>query len=619
MANILRIKRNTTNSNDPVNTQLKGGELAFNETTKVLFIGVGESAGNAASVSIVGGAPSNDNPSMNGTASAGTGREWSRDDHVHPTDSTRAPLASPTFTGVPAAPTAAVGTDTTQLATTAFVNAEIANDVVRSSTATDIKMNGTQAAGTNTTLARSDHVHPTDTSRAPTASPTLTGTVTVTGIAAITANSASPALQVTQTGSGPALLIEDSANPDSTPFTISTGGYVGIGTTTPVAPLDIRNGTINHTYSSADNQGSVIRLQKARGTNDAPTIALTGDDLGSILFAGYDGSLFTGGAMIAALTPSGSAVSPTNLPGQIDFYTTPVGSTTRSRAMSLLSTGVMDLQNHKIVNLADPVNPQDAATKAYVDAARSGLNVKASCRAATTANVDLSTTLTSLTIDTIQLAVGDRVLVKNQTNGTQNGIYVVSNLSGSGPNWVRASDFDTDAEVPPGAFTFIAEGFVNADSGWVLTTDSPTAPTPLPIIVGVSQLTFAQFSGAGQIIAGSGLTKNGNTLDVGGTANRITVNADSIDIASTYIGQASITTLGTVTTGTWSATTIGVNKGGTGLTTATANGVLYGNGTSAMGVTAAGTWDATNSVGQLLSVNASGVPTWTNTIDGGTY
>ncbi|CAB5187463.1 hypothetical protein UFOVP166_52 [uncultured Caudovirales phage] len=91
-----------------------------------------------------------------------------------------APLASPTFTGVPAAPTATVGDSTTQIATTAFVNAEIANDVVRNDTAGTIAMNGTQAAGTSVQLARADHVHPVDTSRAPLASPGLTGTPTST-------------------------------------------------------------------------------------------------------------------------------------------------------------------------------------------------------------------------------------------------------------------------------------------------------------------------------------------------------------------------------------------------------------------------------------------------------
>jgi hypothetical protein len=102
----------------------------------------------------------------------GTSTAYARGDHVHPSDTSRAPLASPTFTGVPAAPTASVGTSTTQLATTAFVGAAITN--VASSTSP--LMDGTAAVGIGTAYARADHVHPSDTSRAPLASPAFTGT-----------------------------------------------------------------------------------------------------------------------------------------------------------------------------------------------------------------------------------------------------------------------------------------------------------------------------------------------------------------------------------------------------------------------------------------------------------
>ena len=111
-------------------------------------------------------------PLMNGTAAVGTSTLLSRQDHIHPTDTSRAPLASPALTGTPTAPTAAAGTNTTQLATTAFVAAAIV--AIRSGVVP--LMNGTAAIGTSTLLARQDHVHPTDTSRAPLASPTFTGT-----------------------------------------------------------------------------------------------------------------------------------------------------------------------------------------------------------------------------------------------------------------------------------------------------------------------------------------------------------------------------------------------------------------------------------------------------------
>jgi len=211
------------------------------------------------------------------------------------------------------------------------------------------------------------------------------------------------------------------------------------------------------------------------------------------------------------------------------------------------------------ITVATPTADGHAATKGYVDAARSGLDVKASVRAATTAAVNLASELEAGdTLDTnVTLVAGDRVLVKNQGTASENGIYVVQ-ASGAA---VRATDFDSNAEVTPGAFTFVEEGTVNADSGWVLTTNGT-------INVGVTGLAFAQFSGAGQITAGAGLTKTGNTIDVIGTADRITANADSIDIASTYAGQSTITTLGTITTGVWNGTDVAVADGGTGASTA---------------------------------------------------
>ena len=216
-------------------------------------------------------------------------------------------------------------------------------------------------------------------------------------------------------------------------------------------------------------------------------------------------------------------------------------------------TGSFSMNSQKIVSLADPVDPQDAATKAYVDAARSGLDVKASVRAATTANITLSG---EQTIDGVSVVAGNRVLVKNQSTASENGIYVAD-----ASTWSRAEDANTSAEVTAGMFTFVSEGTANADSGWVLTTNDT-------ITLGTTALAFAQFSGAGQITAGAGLTKTGNTIDAVGTADRITVNADSIDIASTYVGQSSITTVGTITTGTWNGTDIAVADGGTGASTA---------------------------------------------------
>ena len=162
-------------------------------------------------------------------------------------------------------------------------------------------------------------------------------------------------------------------------------------------------------------------------------------------------------------------------------------------------TGNVSVNSHKLTNVADPISDQDAATKAYVDAIRSGLDVKDSVKVATTGNITLSGTQT---IDGIAISTDERVLVKSQTTGSENGIYDCK--SGG---WVRSSDFDSSAEVTSGAFVFVEQGSTNADAGFVLTTDGT-------ITIGTTALSFTQFSGAGQISAGDGLQKVGNALSV---------------------------------------------------------------------------------------------------------
>jgi hypothetical protein len=185
---------------------------------------------------------------------------------------------------------------------------------------------------------------------------------------------------------------------------------------------------------------------------------------------------------------------------------------------------------------ADPTDSFHATTKQYVDAVATGLDLKASVRAATVnANVDLATG-GALTIDGVALVIGDRVLVKNQTDATENGIYVVA-----AGEWLRATDADgtPDSEVTSGMFTFIEEGVVNGDNGWTLVTNDP-------IVLGTTALQFTQFTGAGQVIAGDGVTKSGNTINVvSASASRIVVNADSIDLATTGVaaGNYNVTTV----------------------------------------------------------------------------
>jgi hypothetical protein len=191
-----------------------------------------------------------------------------------------------------------------------------------------------------------------------------------------------------------------------------------------------------------------------------------------------------------------------------------------SAALAAASASV-SLNAQRLTSVADPSSAQDAATKAYVDALAQGLSIKQSVRVATTANVDLSTALENGdSLDGVTLATGDRVLVKDQSTASQNGIYVVQ-ASGAA---VRATDFDASGDVARGAFVFVQEGTTHADSGWVLTTDGA-------ITVGTTALAFTQFSGAGQITAGAGLTKTGNTINAVAHADgSIVANADSLQV-----------------------------------------------------------------------------------------
>jgi hypothetical protein len=166
-------------------------------------------------------------------------------------------------------------------------------------------------------------------------------------------------------------------------------------------------------------------------------------------------------------------------------------------------TAAVSMATYKITSLGTPTDATDAATKAYVDSVTEGLHIHEAAVAATTANVNLANALENGdTLDGITLATGDRILVKNQTTTSENGIYVVQ-ASGQP---TRATDFDTATEVDSGDFIFVYSGTINGSTGWVQTNK--------PATIGTDPILFTQFSGAGTYLAGNGLTLTGNSFSI---------------------------------------------------------------------------------------------------------
>ena len=287
-----------------------------------------------------------------------------------------------------------------------------------------------------------------------------------------------------------------------------------------------------------------------------------------------------------AATGTGVKLSTTGGDSNIDIVLDPKG------------TGVVDVNTSRISNVTDPTQAQDAATKAYVDAVKVGLDIKDSVTVATTANITIATALNvGDTIDGISLSDGDRVLVKDQSTATENGIYV----AGSSP--ARAGDANANAELTGGSFVFVEQGTANGDNGYVFTHNG--TPT-----LGSTNLTVAQFSGAGQITAGAALTKTGNQLDVGVDDSSIEVSSDALRVKSAGITNTMLA--GSIDLTAKVTGTLPVANGGTGAASLTANRMLVANGTSAIAVLGAGT------AGQVMLSNGSSAPAFGD-IDGGTF
>ena len=272
-----------------------------------------------------------------------------------------------------------------------------------------------------------------------------------------------------------------------------------LGDTNISVSLDTVNTAVG-TYGSTTAIPSITVDGKGRVTNvTTNTIATslgiagdTGTDTVSLL---TDTLTFEGGTGITS-TISNNKV-------KVDIDST-VATLTDQQTLTnkILSTNVdlganLDAATYRIINLGAPDQANDAATKAYVDAAVEGLHVHEAARVAVNGNISIATGLENGdTAGGVTLATGDRVLLKDQTNTAENGIYVVQ-ASGQA---LRAADFDTAAEIDSGDFVFVSAG-TYANTGWVQTLK--------PATIGTDPLNFTQFSGAGTFTAGTGLDLNG--------------------------------------------------------------------------------------------------------------
>lgn len=204
------------------------------------------------------------------------------------------------------------------------------------------------------------------------------------------------------------------------------------------------------------------------------------------------------------LAPNGSGAALTGITeGQVANLTTDLAAKAPTASPTFTGT----------VTVPTPVNPMDASTKAYVDATAQGLDPKQSVLVATTANITLSG---EQTIDGVTTS-GSRVLVKNQTTASANGVYLTSTGS-----WVRTTDANSSTNLTTGAMVFVEQGTTNGGQLWVLTTTGT-------ITIGTTSQTWSQFSGASSLTAGNGLTASGNVFNVG-AGTGIVSNADSVTV-----------------------------------------------------------------------------------------
>ncbi len=269
------------------------------------------------------------------------------------------------------------------------------------------------------------------------------------------------------------------------------------------------NGNQNLLVGTATDRSSGYRVQVAgSGLGLDSNAQLRNLDAGGGVKLNSDGG-------VSLLTNSGTALQVTGSTGNVN-----IGGGTDDGVNKLQVAGTISATQMTVSNA--PSSANSVATKSYVDGVAQGLDVKTSARVGVTVNVTIANPGTN-NIGGALLTSGDRVLLMGQTNGAENGIYV---FNGSAAAMTRAPDADNSTKLSTGSFTFVEEGGAGSN-GYVLVT-------PAPITLGTTALTFTQFSGAGQITAGNGLAKAGNTLSVNPTA-RLTFSGGLLDLANSGV------------------------------------------------------------------------------------
>lgn len=499
MTNTVRIKRRASGS-PGAPASLENAELAFNEVDDTLYYGKG--AGGA------GGTAS----TVEAIAGRGATVMLSGDQTVG---------GSKTFTNAPTVPTP---TGDYHTATKKYVDDSVAAGVIPDGDKGDITISG---GGSTWTV---DNGAITNAKMASVATSTIKGRATA--------------------GTG--------APEDLTPAQVKTLLQIAFADITGAVPTWNQNTT-----------GSAAKLTTARA------ISITGDATWSTSFDGsgnVTGALTLANSGVTAGTypkvtvdakgrvTSGSSLSATDIPtltaAKISDFNTAVRTNTLNQMAA--PTAAVSFNGQVISGVGAPTADSDAATKLYVDSVIQGLKPKQSVRAASTGNI--ATLSGALTIDGIALAVGDRVLVKDQTTQSANGIYIVQ--SGA---WVRAGDADIWDELVS-AFVFVESGTTNADCGFLISVDRGGT-------LGTTPITVVQFAGAAEIAAGNGLTKTGNVLAVG-AGTGITVGATTVGLTGQALALHNLATNGFfVRNGSGTVVARSIATSGSGISVSNGDGV----------------------------------------------